>query len=124
MMDLEYPKMSGLAGLGSGLRSRERSKPDLSILTDPTLVEDFDEIMKQMRSLKKDEESLSVNASVVITPTEAHANDVNRQKVDYEGVPDLGDLQLEDEEEEEEGEEELAPVSYTHLDVYKRQMGK
>lgn len=108
MMDLEYPKMSGLAGLGSGLRSRERSKPDLSILTDPTLVEDFDEIMKQMPSLKKDEESLSVNASVVITPTEAHANDVNRQKVDYEGVPDLGDLQLEDEEEEEEGEEELA----------------
>lgn len=72
-MELEYARMTGLTGLGGSTEGHEKPRPDLSILTDPTLVEDYEEIMKSMPRTKKDEELHSVNASVVITPTEARA---------------------------------------------------
>lgn len=85
-MDRDSAQMTGLSGLGRG---PTRPRPDLSILTDPTLVEDYSEIMKQIPHIKKDEDAQSFNASVVITPTEnAH--------YEISGVSKLPGIQGED----------------------------
>ncbi|CDO92845.1 unnamed protein product [Kluyveromyces dobzhanskii CBS 2104] len=95
-MGLDYTGMSGVTGLGSGLGSQERPRPDLSILTDPALVEDYDEILKQLPTVKKDDEIQSVNASVVITPTEAQATAIDYKKSKDKEFPDLNQLTLND----------------------------
>lgn len=106
-MELEYARMTGLTGLGGSTEGHEKPRPDLSILTDPTLVEDYEEIMKSMPRTKKDEELHSVNVSVVITPTEARAGN---------GLGNgLRETTSEDEKDEKGQQLELEqPVELTH----------